>query len=258
MSRRQSRTSARASRPSGSPNASAASGTDAIDAGELHRLAVERRESRMGGGRRPADRDVPRGIVTDAGAITLTVPIKGMTCRACEVRISRTVGRLPGVERATASAVHGLVVVESSVPVSSAAIEKAINKAGYEIGRTPWLVSDPMVWATAGAGVLIVAVAAVLAQVTGVADLASGAGDISNGGLVVALLLGLAAACPPAWRSSAGSSWPSPPGSRPGWRRPAAQPEAWAPRCVRHWSSSEVASPATRSLAQPSVPSAPA
>jgi sulfite exporter TauE/SafE len=36
-------------------------------------------------------------------------------------------------------------------------------------------------------------VAAALAQVTGVADLASGAGDISSGGLVVALLLGLAA-----------------------------------------------------------------
>ncbi len=147
----------------------------------------------MGGGRRPSDQDLPRGVVTDAGSIILTLPIKGMTCRACEVRISRHVGRLPGVERATASAAHGRVIVESSVPVSSAAIERAINKAGYEIGRTPWFANDPMVWATAGAGILLVAVAAVLAQVTGIADLASGAADISTGGLVVALLLGLAA-----------------------------------------------------------------
>jgi len=77
--------------------------------------------------------------------------------------------------------------------VSAAAIEKAINKAGYEVGRTPWLESDPKVWMTAGAGVLLVAVLAVLAQVTGIGDLASGAGELSSGGLVVALMLGLAA-----------------------------------------------------------------
>ena len=78
-------------------------------------------------------------------------------------------------------------------PVPPAAIEKAINKAGYEIGHTPWLVSDPRIWATAGIGVLLVAAVAVMAQVTGLGDLASGAGDLSQGGLVVALLLGLAA-----------------------------------------------------------------
>ena len=43
------------------------------------------------------------------------------------------------------------------------------------------------------AGIALVAALAVLAQVTGLADLASGAGDLGSGGLVVALLLGLAA-----------------------------------------------------------------
>ena len=116
-----------------------------------------------------------------------------MTCRACEVRIAKYVGRLPNVEKVTASAVHGRVVVESSAPVSPAAIETALNSAGYEIGRTPWLVSDPKIWATAGAGVLLVAALAVFAQVTGLGDLASGAGELSKGGLLVALVLGLAA-----------------------------------------------------------------
>jgi sulfite exporter TauE/SafE len=85
------------------------------------------------------------------------------------------------------------VVVESSSPVSAALVRQAINRAGYEIGRTPWLERDPNVWLTAGAGVLLVVAVAVLARVTGLADLAAGAGDLSKGGLLVALLLGLAA-----------------------------------------------------------------
>ena len=163
------------------------------DPDDLHRRAVELREYRLGRGARPAGMDVPRSVVTAAGTISTTVSVAGMTCRSCEVRIQKHVGRLPNVERVSASAVHGRVVVESSGPVSPVAIARAINKAGYEIGDTPWLASDPRIWATAGAGVLLVAALAVIAQVTGIGDLASGAGDLSNGGLLVALLLGLAA-----------------------------------------------------------------
>ncbi|HEY3335860.1 MAG TPA: sulfite exporter TauE/SafE family protein [Candidatus Limnocylindrales bacterium] len=164
-----------------------------MDADELRRRAVEMREYRMGRGPRPAGMDVPQPKMTKSGTIAVTLPVMGMTCRSCEVRIAKFVGKLQGVERVSASAVRGQVVVETSSQVSSAAIEKAINKAGYEIGRTPWLESDPKVWLTAGAGVLLVAALAVIASVTGVTDLASGAGDLSQGGIVVALLLGLAA-----------------------------------------------------------------
>jgi sulfite exporter TauE/SafE/copper chaperone CopZ len=125
--------------------------------------------------------------------ISTTVPVAGMTCRSCEVRIERYVGRLPNVQAVKASAVRGRVEIESSAPVPAAAVAKAINAAGYEVGRTPWLAGDPNVWLTAAAGVAIVVALAVLAQVTGLADLASGAGDLGSGGLLVALLLGLAA-----------------------------------------------------------------
>jgi sulfite exporter TauE/SafE/copper chaperone CopZ len=137
--------------------------------------------------------ELPRPVAKAADSVSWTVPVAGMTCRSCEVRIERHVGRLPHVQQVRASAVHGRVEVESSAPVSLASIEKAINKAGYEVGLTPWLESDLKVWMTAGVGVLLVAALAVLAQVTGLADLASGAGDLSNGGILVALLLGLAA-----------------------------------------------------------------
>ncbi len=165
----------------------------AADPEELHRRAVELREYRRGRGARPAGLDVPQAAVTTDGAISVTLPVVGMTCRSCEVRIAKYVGKLPDVERVTASAVRGQVTVESSAPVSAAAIEHAINRAGYEVGHTPWLERDPRVWVTAGAGVLLVAALAVFASVTGLSDLASGAGDLSKGGLVVALLLGLAA-----------------------------------------------------------------
>jgi len=166
---------------------------DEMTADDVHRRALEVREYRMGRRQRPAGVDLPRPTTTTAGTISVTLSVAGMTCRSCEVRIAKFVGRLPNVEKVTASAVRGQVVVESSAPVSPAAIEEALNKAGYEIGRTPWLVSDPRIWATAGAGVLVVAAIAVLAQATGLGNLASGAGELGKGGLVVALLLGLAA-----------------------------------------------------------------
>ncbi len=160
------------------------------EAEELHRRAVELREIRMGLRARPV---APTSAVTSAGTVSMTFPVVGMTCRSCEVRIGKFVGRLAGVEGVSASALKGQVTVECSGPVAAAAIERAINRAGYEVGRTPWLVRDPVVWGTLGAGAVIVLGLAIAAQLSGVSDLAAAAGDISRGGVLVALMLGLAA-----------------------------------------------------------------
>ena len=165
-----------------------------VDDGELrHQRAIAIREFRMGRGARPEGFENAQPTVAADGLISVTYPVMGMTCRSCEVRISKFVSRLPNVERVTASAVHGKVTVESTAPVPSAAVERAINKAGYVLGRTPWFERDPKVWLTAGFGVLIVAAVALVASATGLTSLASGAGELSRGGLIVALLLGLAA-----------------------------------------------------------------
>jgi sulfite exporter TauE/SafE/copper chaperone CopZ len=147
-----------------------------------------------------AARAAPTASATVAGAgtagtglTTTTVPVAGMTCRSCEVRIEKYVRRLPNVRHVAASAIHGRVEIQAMAPVPAAAIERAINAAGYEIGRTPWLERDVTVWFTALSGLVLVAALAMLAQLTGLTGLAAGAGDLANGGLVVALLLGLAA-----------------------------------------------------------------
>lgn len=127
------------------------------------------------------------------GSVVTSVPVAGMTCRTCEVRIQRHVGRLPGVRRVRASAVRGRVEIESTARIPAAALARAIRAAGYEVGRTPWLERDPAAWATALAGVLLVAVLALVAGASGIGELGAGAGDLASGGLAVALLLGLAA-----------------------------------------------------------------
>ena len=93
----------------------------------------------------------------------------------------------------TASATHARVEVTSTGPLSAAALAVAIEAAGYRIGRTPWLATDPRTWLAAAGGLALVVAIAAAAELTGLTSLASGAGNIGEGGLVVAGLLGLAA-----------------------------------------------------------------
>jgi sulfite exporter TauE/SafE/copper chaperone CopZ len=201
MSRRPTSASSNAHRSSTSVRPAREGSEGAAVASDLDfRLAVDEVLAQMAAERQGAARgDPPTATMTSsapaaaASSISTSVPVAGMTCRSCEVRIQRHVGRLPNVTDVRASAPHGRVEIESTAPVPADAIARAINAAGYEVGRTPWLERDPAVWATAAGGVVLVAALAVLAQLTGLTELASGAGNLGNGGLLVALLLGLAA-----------------------------------------------------------------
>ncbi len=127
-----------------------------------------------------------------AAPVTTVVPVEGMTCRTCERRIERHVARIPSVEGVTASATHARVEVTSTGPLPAAALAEAIEAAGYRVGRTPWLARDARTWLAAAGGLALVAAMAVVAELSGLTALASGAGNIGEGGLVVAGLLGLA------------------------------------------------------------------
>ena len=123
----------------------------------------------------------------------LSVPVTGMTCHACEQRVTRALERLPGVETASVSAARGAATVQGTALPDRSRIEAAIRSAGYEPTAAPWVSRDGAVWRTvvvAGVGVGLVGWAL---SALGPADLTSGLADPSRGGLLLVLALGLAA-----------------------------------------------------------------
>jgi sulfite exporter TauE/SafE/copper chaperone CopZ len=120
----------------------------------------------------------------------ITLPVGGMTCTACERRITKALTALPGVISATASTRKGSASLIVTSQAGRAAIEQAIIDLGYGLGRSPWLNGDPQVWRSAGVAAVFVAV---VVWFVGVGDLTGRIGDLSTGGLLLVLALGLAA-----------------------------------------------------------------
>jgi copper chaperone len=64
----------------------------------------------------------------------LTLNVNGMTCGGCENAVKRSVSTLAGVSAVTASAKDHRVTVDfDAAKTTRAAIEQAIEKAGYEV-----------------------------------------------------------------------------------------------------------------------------
>ena len=127
---------------------------------------------------------------------TIELPIAGMTCRACETKVSRSLGSVPGVVRVSVSARRGRARVQVADRVSRSALAAAVRKAGYQAVRDerPWLSRDRRVWRDVATAVGVLAVIALIAQATGATEALGRIGGMtSSGGLMVALVLGLAA-----------------------------------------------------------------
>jgi len=120
----------------------------------------------------------------------ITVSVAGMTCTACERRIAKALTALPGVISATASTRKGTASLIATSQVSRASIDKTIRDLGYRLGRSPWLNRDPQAWRSAGVAAVFVTV---LVWMVGVGNLTGRLSDLSTGGLLLVLALGLAA-----------------------------------------------------------------
>jgi sulfite exporter TauE/SafE/copper chaperone CopZ len=120
----------------------------------------------------------------------ITLPVAGMTCAACERRIAKDLTALPGVISASASVRKGSASLIVTSEASRASIELAITAAGYRMGRSSWLNRDPGVWRSAGVAAVLVAV---LVWLISAGDLTGRLTDLSTGGLLLVLALGLAA-----------------------------------------------------------------
>lgn len=72
-------------------------------------------------------------VVEKSENTSVSIPIGGMTCAACAKRIEKTVGKLPGVERASVNfATEKAMVDYDPGQVRMSAIRAAIEKIGYQ------------------------------------------------------------------------------------------------------------------------------
>ena len=77
--------------------------------------------------------------------------------------------------------------------VLDAAVQAAVERSGYRVGREPWVSADVSVWRDAIVAVALVTVGAVLLTFFAVPDLLTGSTSTASGSLLVVLVVGLAA-----------------------------------------------------------------
>jgi sulfite exporter TauE/SafE/copper chaperone CopZ len=125
-----------------------------------------------------------------------TVPIAGMTCGACEVRVAKKLRKMAGVIDVSVSQRKGQAIIHSTHVIPPAQIAQAVKSAGYEVGRArpAWLTTDRVVWRDA-----VTAAVVMIAIILGASAL--GFGQITNrlsawasgGSVILIVLLGVAA-----------------------------------------------------------------
>jgi sulfite exporter TauE/SafE/copper chaperone CopZ len=126
----------------------------------------------------------------------LDLPVKGMTCRACEVRVTKALTKVPGVTGVSVSARRGIARVRTTTQVPRGRLARAIEKAGYQLGQddSAWLTRDRAVWRDVAVAVGVLAVLALALRATGLTNLADRVGGLTgSGSLAVVVLLGVAA-----------------------------------------------------------------
>ncbi|GAU68099.1 putative metal ion transporter [Streptomyces sp. NBRC 110611] len=73
------------------------------------------------------------GTDIQAGEVTTTYRVTGMTCSHCEGAVSSEIGEIDGVSSVQAAAATGLVTVTSEAPLDEEAVRAAVDEAGYEL-----------------------------------------------------------------------------------------------------------------------------
>jgi copper ion binding protein len=64
---------------------------------------------------------------------TVTVTVTGMTCGHCASSVREEVGSIPGVTAVDVDLGNGTVTVDSDREVEPAAIQSAVEEAGYQL-----------------------------------------------------------------------------------------------------------------------------
>lgn len=64
---------------------------------------------------------------------TSTYTVTGMTCGHCVASVQKEIGKIDGVTGVDVDLATGRVQVESTAPLTDAAVAAAVDEAGYEM-----------------------------------------------------------------------------------------------------------------------------
>ena len=64
---------------------------------------------------------------------TTTITVTGMSCGGCASSVREEIGDIPGVNTVDVDLSSGTVIIESADPVETAAVEIAVEEAGYQM-----------------------------------------------------------------------------------------------------------------------------
>ncbi len=67
---------------------------------------------------------------TPPAPVTLSLPVDGMTCASCVVRVERALAAVPGVSSATVNLATERAEVWSAAPLDRAALVAAVDRVG--------------------------------------------------------------------------------------------------------------------------------
>jgi uncharacterized protein len=127
---------------------------------------------------------------------TIELPVQGMTCTACERRITKALTKVHGVTGARVSVRRGRATVRTTGRVPRSALVRAVRAAGYEVGEDvrDWVSRDRAVWRDLAVAVAVLVVLGLALEASGLTDLADRVGGLaSSGSLALVVVLGLAA-----------------------------------------------------------------
>ena len=135
----------------------------------------------------PLTRKEPRREASLDGTKRTVVRVEGMDCASCAATVERRVAALPGMHRAVVNFAAGRLDAEHDPGLPLEEIEKAVESAGYGVGRTEEAEKTPF-WRTPRA--LLTAASALLFAVGLILSLA-GAPELARvGAYALAIVVG--------------------------------------------------------------------
>lgn len=125
----------------------------------------------------------------------ITVLIRGMHCRSCELLIEANLKKIPGVRKINVSYLKHRAIIFSSQKIDYQLIQQMVEEAGYEVGseeKKSWFTDNPEVYTDLSIGLILFIILYLILNKLDVTNISGG--SLTNpSSLFVVLLIGLTA-----------------------------------------------------------------